>query len=564
MNERNLTPDESNKTKVRLAARTLLVFITLSFLLVPCAGANSTMELKVGVYPNEPLISQDQNGKAIGLYVDILESIAQKEGWELKYVPGTLDQCYQRLDNSSIDIIPAIPYIPETEQNYILTSEAPYTDWGIVYTYKGSGISSMSDLDGKRIAHVNDIFYESFNTSPGNGNISYSFIEAENYLEIFELVERREVDAGIISRSYGELHETQFNLEKIPFVISPTDMVFALSENTDPVVSKKIDYDIRLMVLEDGTIHYLSDTTEDNDEGITTWESPSWLKYSVGIGGGLLLIFVILSLTLRNKVEEKTYELNSKNRELEVEIRERKIAEEKLKQYSLELKDSNELKDLFTDILRHDLINPATVIKGYIEYLIEVENEPRKKEAMKAIERNNKKLIELIENAAHLAKLENMDDMTFETLDLKEIIEEVIEHITPKLKEKNMTITFKPSGNYSADVNTTIEDVFSNLISNAIKYSPSETNIDMHVKDVDNKWEITISDEGEGIPDEEKPFVFDRFKRAHKVNIKGTGLGLAIVKRIVDLHEGTVEVFDRTDRKGTTFKVTLQKTKMQM
>jgi signal transduction histidine kinase len=132
----------------------------------------------------------------------------------------------------------------------------------------------------------------------------------------------------------------------------------------------------------------------------------------------------------------------------------------------------------------------------------------------------------------------------------------------PKLEEKEMTITFKPSGSYPADVNTTIEDVFSNLVSNAIKYSSSGTNIDIHVNDVDDTWEIMISDEGEGIPDEEKPFVFDRFKRAHKVNIKGTGLGLAIVKRIVDLHEGSVEVLDRTDMRGTTFKVTLQKTKI--
>lgn len=562
MNERNLTPDESNKTIIRLVARIFLVFITLSFLLVPCAGANSTMELKVGVYPNEPLISQDQNGTAVGLYAEILESIATKEGWELRYIPGTLEQCYQRLDNNSIDILPAVPYIPEIEQHYILTSEAPYTDWGIVYTYKGSGISSMNDLSGKRIAHVDDIFYENFNASPGNGNTSYVFIETESYMQIFELVERREVDAGIIARSYGELHETQFNLQKIPFVISPTDMVFALSEETDPAVSEKIDQDIRQMVLEDGNIQYLSNKEENNAENLTTWESPSWLKFSVGIGGGLLLIFLILSLTLKNKVEEKTYELNSKNRELEVEIRERKIAEEKLKQYSLELKNSNELKDLFTDILRHDLINPATVIKGYVEFLIEVEDEPRKKNAMEAIERNNKKLIELIENAANLAKLENMDDMSFKTLDLKEIIEEVIEHLIPKLEEKDMNITFNPSAKYPADVNTTIEDVFSNLIGNAIKYSPSGSNINIDVKDVDDTWEITISDEGEGIPDEEKPYVFDRFKRAHKVNIKGTGLGLAIVKRIVDLHEGTVEVFDRTDRQGTTFKVTLQKTKI--
>ncbi|TQD25161.1 ATP-binding protein [Methanolobus vulcani] len=564
MNEQYLTPNESNKTKIRLAARTFLVFMTISFLLVTCAGANSTMELKVGVYPNEPLISQEQNGTAIGLYAEILESIASKEGWELKYVPGTLNQCYQKLDNGSIDILPAVPNVPEIEQHYILTTETPYTDWGIVYTYRGSGISSMSDLNGKRIAHMDDIFYENFNSSPRNSNISYSFISASSYIEIFEHLENKEIDAGIISRSYGEVYEDQFDLERIPFVISPTEMVFALSDDTDPEIAKQIDADITQMITENGTIHYMQENidTGKTDEDLSTWESPSWLKFSVGIGVGLLLIFVILSLTLRNKVEEKTYELNSKNRELEVEIRERKIAEEKLKQYSLDLKDSNELKDLFTDILRHDLINPATVIKGYVEFLIEVEDEPQKKEAMKAIERNNKKLIELIENAAHLAKLENMDDMTFKTLDLKEIIEEVIEHLMPKLEEKNMNINFNPSGNYPADVNTTIEDVFSNLISNAIKYSPSGTIINIDVKDVDDTWEITISDEGEGIPDKEKPFVFDRFKRAHKVNIKGSGLGLAIVKRIVDLHEGSVEVFDRTDREGTTFKVTLQKTKI--
>jgi signal transduction histidine kinase len=564
MNERDLTPNESNKTKIRHTARTFLVFMTISFLLVTCAGANSTMELKVGIYPNEPLISQEQNGTAIGLYAEILESIASKEGWKLKYVPGTLNQCYQMLDNGSIDILPAVPNVPEIEQHYILTTETPYTDWGIVYTYRGSGISSMSDLNGKRIAHMDDIFYENFNSSPRNSNISYAFISAGSYIEIFEHLENKETDAGIISRSYGEVYEDQFDLERIPFVISPTEMVFALSNDTDPEIAKQIDADITQMITENGTIHYMQENidTGKTDEDLSTWESPSWLKFSVGIGVGLLLIFVILSLTLRNKVEEKTYELNSKNRELEVEIRERKIAEEKLKQYSLDLKDSNELKDLFTDILRHDLINPATVIKGYVEFLIEVEDEPQKKEAMKAIERNNKKLIELIENAAHLAKLENMDDMTFKSLNLKEIIEEVIEHLMPKLEEKNMNINFDPSGNYPADVNTTIEDVFSNLISNAIKYSPTGTSISVEIKDVDDTWEITISDEGEGIPDKEKPFVFDRFKRAHKVNIKGSGLGLAIVKRIVDLHEGSVEVLDRTDREGTTFKVTLQKTKI--
>lgn len=444
-------------------------------------------------------------------------------------------------------------------QRYILTTEAPFTDWGTVYTYKGSDINSMSDLEGKRIACCNDIFFENFNASPGNSEIKYEFMMADNYMEVFELVRSTRADAGIIARSYGEMYESQYDLDKISFVISPTDMVFALPENADDNLSGMIDENVRQMVIENGTINYI---VEEEEADLNTWQSPAWLKLSVGIGGGLLLMFVIISLTLRNKVEEKTYELNAKNRELEIEIRERKIAEEKLKHYSMELKTSNELKDLFTDILRHDLINPATVIKGYVEYLMETEEQSGRKEVLETIERNNKKLIELIENAAHLAKLENMDELEFKTMDLKDIISEVIENLRPKMDEKNMKISFNPKGSYPADVNNTIEDVFSNIIGNSIKYSPPDTTITVTIEDVVNSWEIAVTDQGEGIPDTDKPHIFDRFKRAQKVSVKGTGLGLAIVKRIIELHEGKVQVKDGKNGTGTTFTVTLKKEKI--
>ncbi|WP_340820493.1 ATP-binding protein [Methanolobus sp. WCC4] len=527
------------------------MLITISSLLISSAyGDSHSQVIKVGVYQNEPLISLNEDGTAEGLYIEILQNIASREGWELEFVPGTMDQSLKRLENGSIDILPAVPFVPEMDEKFILTTEAAFTDWGVVYTYKGSGISSMSDLGGKRIAYHDDIFFENFDSSPGSSNINYTFLEARDYQEVFELVQNREADAGIIARSYGEMHEDQYDVKRISFVISPTDMVFALPENADTDLSLLIDENIRNM------------SSEPEEPELTTWESPGWLKFSVGIGGGLLLLFVILSLTLRNKVDEKTYELNSKNRELEVEIRERKIAEEKLKQYSLDLKHSNELKDLFTDILRHDLINPATVIKGYVEYLMEVEGEGQKKEALKAIERNNTKLISLIENAANLARFENMDELEFETMDLTSILEEVIDNLEQKLDEKQIRVEFHPEEQYPADVNATIEDVFLNLIGNSIKYSPAGTTIIIDVDDLEDAWEVSITDQGEGIPDKDKPFIFDRFKRVHKVNVKGSGLGLAIVKRIMELHEGNVEVRDGPDGKGTSFKVTLQKAKV--
>jgi len=70
-------------------------------------------------------------------------------------------------------------------------------------------------------------------------------------------------------------------------------------------------------------------------------------------------------------------------------------------------------------------------------------------------------------------------------------------------------------------------------------------------------WKISVQDSGIGISDEDKTYIFDRFKRVEKANIKGTGLGLAIVKRIIELHEGQIGVEDNPSGKGTVFWVTL-------
>jgi signal transduction histidine kinase len=293
---------------------------------------------------------------------------------------------------------------------------------------------------------------------------------------------------------------------------------------------------------------------------LSTWESPLWLKWSVAIGVSLLLILIILSFILRDEIEKKTMELNSKNRQLQIEIRERKAAEDKLKNYSAQLKDSNELKDLFTDVLRHDLINPASVIKGYVEYLLENEKDAKRTAALKTIERNNLKLIQMIENAANLAKLENVEELNFEKMDLRDIIDEVVQGLQPQAEEKNMCIEFRQEGNYPAQVNRIVEEVFSNLISNSIKYSPAASKITVKVcalKDI--YWKISVYDNGIGISDEDKPYIFDRFKRVGKTNIQGTGLGLAIAKRIIELHEGQIGVEDNPSGKGTVFWVTLHR-----
>lgn len=535
-----------------------LIVASLLLLLAPNALAESSDNIvRAGVFQNEPLVFIDQNGEVTGPYADIIGTIAEKEGWEVDYIRGSWEENLDRLDKNDIDILVAVPNSPEMDEKYTLTSESITTAWGVAYTYAGSGIRSMQDLQGKRIAVYNsDLFYKDLKASLTTTNTSFHFVETDSYREVLELVAEKEADAGIVSNLYGDAYEDEYALYRMSFVIAPTDMVFALSGNTGMPMAETIDMNVEQLKEDPGYVYYFSQNSQ--PANLSTWESPTWLKLTVGIGGGLLLLLIILSFVLKNQIETKTAELNSKNRELEIEVRERMAAEKKLKQYFAQLKHSNELKDLFTDILRHDLINPATVIKGYVEHLLEYEEDVQKTAALKAIERNNLKLIEMIENAANLAKLESVEELDFEEMDIGNILEEVVLNIKPKADEKQIKIEFRREGKHPAKVNKIIEEVFSNLISNSIKYSPEGTTIEVTVTGQnDNGWKVSITDEGDGISENDKELIFNRFERAGKMNIKGTGLGLAIVKRIMELHEGDVGVEDNPSGKGSVFWVTL-------
>ncbi|WP_319508147.1 PAS domain S-box protein [uncultured Methanolobus sp.] len=235
-----------------------------------------------------------------------------------------------------------------------------------------------------------------------------------------------------------------------------------------------------------------------------------------------------------------------------MDLDERKRVEE-------ELLHSNELKDLFTDIMRHDILNPAGNIKGYLELLYEMEDDPIKTKYIMNLQRNNNKLIDMIETAAQFAKLESIDELDLARMDIKIILENVMEQFDQRLLEKNMEIELKVSDSCFAMLNPIVEEIFSNYISNAIKYSPENTRIIVDVIDSNYQWKVTVTDFGEGISDEAKPLVFDRFKRVNKTGVKGSGLGLAIVKKTAELLGGTVGVEDNPEGTGSMFWVRLKK-----
>lgn len=232
------------------------------------------------------------------------------------------------------------------------------------------------------------------------------------------------------------------------------------------------------------------------------------------------------------------------------------MAERQLREYIFQIREyikqverSNMFKELLLDILKHDILNPLTVIKN-VAHTIE-------KEKSELIIRNVGKIEDIIKRASIYSKLESVEELEFEQMDLAEVIEGAVDSLRNLSKKKEIEIEIvKGKKSYNAEVSPWIEEAFINLISNAIKYSPAKSKVKIIFEEDEMSIKIGVADLGYGIPDEEKPYIFERFGKGKKS--KGMGLGLAIVKRIVELHKGNVWVETNKPR-GSIFYIRVPK-----
>jgi signal transduction histidine kinase len=236
----------------------------------------------------------------------------------------------------------------------------------------------------------------------------------------------------------------------------------------------------------------------------------------------------------------------------------RKKVEEALQKYTKELEEANKLKGIFTDVLRHDLLNPTGIIKNITE-ILQMEENLEDSAELEIIRRNVKKLEDTIQNASMYAKLETADKLETKELDLSELVANAIDELGMYSLEKGISIYFEPGGEQKLKASPSIDAIFTNIVSNAIKYSPEGTEIKIEISDDGENKIVSVADQGDGIADEYKEAVFERFTRKDKLGVRGSGLGLAIVKRIVEMHGGRVWVEDNPGGKGSSFFVSLPK-----
>ena len=215
-------------------------------------------------------------------------------------------------------------------------------------------------------------------------------------------------------------------------------------------------------------------------------------------------------------------------------------------------------KSEFVSMVSHELRTPLTSIHGFSEILTAKDMEPEKKqEFYRIILNESERLSRLITNLLNLSKIEAGIELNREMMNLAELVEEDMEFFQSQTDQHELRYLGNRQLPQVYGDQDRIHQVINNLLSNAIKYSPEGGTVEVETG-VEGKYvTITVTDHGIGIPPDELPRIFERFRRVERKEasgITGTGLGLAIVKHLVELHGGKITVRSELGE-GSTFTV---------
>lgn len=225
-------------------------------------------------------------------------------------------------------------------------------------------------------------------------------------------------------------------------------------------------------------------------------------------------------------------------------------------------KELDQLKSELIATVSHDLKQPLSIMHGYLDLMLMVGNfNEQTTNYANRMARAIANMRSLIDDLLDIAKIESGVKLNFETVSLGEILEETVENLRQAATAKQMHLEFETPNNLPkimAD-RARLHQIFNNLISNAIKYTPQEGHVAITTEQHEGEIRITVKDTGLGISPEDQAHIFDRFYRVRRPendSIEGTGLGLAIVKSLVEAHKGQISV-DSLLGVGSTFFVNL-------
>jgi signal transduction histidine kinase len=552
---------------VRYAGNHRFFFLIPALLALWCLTvATSEAEeriVRLGVYENAPKIFTSDSGRPAGIFIDIIEYIAQREGWTLHYVPGTWAEGLDRLKRGDIDLMPDVAYTAEREKRYAFHKVPALSSWDQIYGRKGSGIQSILDLRGKRIAVLEGSVQQQALKGIIEGfGLHVTLVTAPDYRRAFAMTAEGHADAVVANHFYGRVHARSFGLEDTAVVFNPSALYFTAPKGTNERLLQAIDGHLSNLKKDSNSAYYKS--LERWTAQPVRFAFPLWVK-TLGLVLGLtLLLSLVGAIVLKHQVNVRTRELRQINREIEQRIVQRT---EELAAATERAQAADRLKSAFLATMSHELRTPLNAIIGFTGILLQGLAGPLNEEQrnqLTMVQGSGRHLLNLINDVLDISKIEAGEfTLSVTTFDLKSSLDKMVKLVSPMAEQKGIALTVEVAGGVGSVTTDQrrLEQVILNLLNNAVKFT-EKGSVRVSCHNENGHYLLSVSDTGIGMRPEDIPNLFKPFQQIDTGltrKYEGTGLGLSICAKIVGHMGGEITVESRLEE-GSTFTVRFPRT----
>jgi len=237
------------------------------------------------------------------------------------------------------------------------------------------------------------------------------------------------------------------------------------------------------------------------------------------------------------------------------------IAYENLQYANIRLKELDQQKTEFLSIASHQLRTPLSIIKGYLELMLDGaygKVNTKTKKIINDMDQSNERLVKLVDEFLDITRLEQgRTKYSFDTYNMVDMVTDVVKELKPRAKSKKIRVDWKPKTK-KQDVyidEEKIRNVIFNYIDNAIKYT-EKGHVHIDVAHKDDGVEVIVTDTGVGFGKEDEANFFQKFYRGKNVentNVNGTGLGIYVCRKFIEAHGGHVWAHSAGSGKGSEF-----------
>lgn len=506
--------------------------------------SNSTM--RVGVYQNPPKIFINEKGEPDGIFIDLLELIAEKENIRITYETGEWEILLNKLITGEIDILPDVAYSQERDSLFNLNSVPVMSSWLEAYALESNKVQSIFEMKNKRIGVLKGSIQEEYLVEAFKDKLDFDFeiIAYESYPESVEALKSKEIDLLIGSRFLLFSEYTNGDIYSTGIIFRPSELHFAFSKSTDSNLIHTLDRNLSQLKNNPQSqyyeiLHYWFDPSQKS-------VIPKYILWSIVLLLIALLIITVYFILLKYQVKIKTKALWRKNRQLT-------LAKEKAE-------ESERLKTTFLQNMSHEIRTPMNGIIGFLELLKEPDlDSDQRNKYIDIVIKSGQRLLTTINNIIEISKIDSKQiHVKLTPINAPEVMEFFYNFFKPQAREKNIDLILKHKLPKKKELFMSdkfiFDNILTNLLNNAIKFT-QQGHVEFGNYTKDDQLVFYVKDSGIGIPKERQKAIFERFVQAN-LNMtrphEGSGLGLSIVQAYVKALKGKIWLESEIGN-GTTF-----------